>query len=134
MWKKDPGDGDKWYRDTLIMSFHDTTHKKAWAEIQNTVNGYVLPLSLNKTSHFLTGPCLLNSLHSLEDQMDQGKSDRNHAKIYVGAFKHAMFDDRYTGDDALTAQTMEFRSNDWYYLPLWNEDLSDGSKLPGELK
>ena len=45
-----------------------------------------------------------------------------------------MHTDKKTSLDTLGTPGMEFRSDDWYYLPLWPEDLIDGMTLDGELR
>lgn len=61
--------------------------------------------------------------------MDQDAKDRNHAKVYVGAFHHAMFTTRKTSNDnAGTLPGDEFRSNDWFLLP-WDTTVQDDSRI-----
>ena len=43
-----------------------------------------------------------------------------------------MFLDRYTGLATLGADELEFRSNDWFFLPMWDNELIDGLTLPGK--
>ena len=68
-----------------------------------------------------------------DDRFDQNGKDRDHAKVYVGSFRHAMFLDRYTGLATLGADELEFRSNDWFFLPMWDNELIDGLTLPGKI-
>ncbi|KAG7001952.1 hypothetical protein G7Y79_00030g064850 [Physcia stellaris] len=105
IWKKDNNDEDNWYRAAIKTSFHKTSKMSDWGKIQNTINGW-------------------------DDRFDQNAKDRDHAKVYVGSFHHAMFLDRYTTFGTLGADELEFRSDDWYYLPLWDNDLIDGLTLP----
>lgn len=77
----------------------------------------------------------LQNLHtnkrSWDDRFEDKGEDRDHAKVYVGSFKHAMFLTKYTGLGTLGADDLEFRSNDWYYLPNFDNELIDGLTLPG---
>lgn len=103
VWWQD-GDSDQWYRGTLLQSYHKGQKAERWADIQNTINGD-------------------------DDKMDQGAKERNHPKVYVGAFHHAMFTTRYTGNDNAGATPgEEFRSNDWFFLP-WDTTVQDDSRL-----
>ncbi|KAI9774236.1 MAG: hypothetical protein M1839_001738 [Geoglossum umbratile] len=88
------GDNNQWRRDRIMLGQHGRYSTKNWGDIQNTINGD-------------------------GDHNDQDQRDRNHAKIYVGAFYHAIFDTRYTGIDIPNpaVPTTEFRSNDWWLLP-----------------
>lgn len=65
-----------------------------------------------------------------DDRLDQNGKDRDHAKVYVGSFKHAMFLTRYTGSYGLDDK--EWRSNDWYFIPVRDNELIDGLTLPGK--
>lgn len=68
---------------------------------------------------------------SWDDRFEQKGEDRDHPKVYVGSFKHAMFLTKYTGLGTLGADDLEFRSNDWFYLPNFANELIDGLTLPG---
>ncbi|KAL8926571.1 MAG: hypothetical protein Q9208_002898 [Pyrenodesmia sp. 3 TL-2023] len=64
-----------------------------------------------------------------DDRFDQNGIDRDHAKVYVGSFKHAMFLTRYTF--ALGGQgDKEWRSNDWFFIPMRDNELIDGLTIP----
>ena len=43
-----------------------------------------------------------------------------------------MFLDKYTGLGTLGADELEFRSNDWFFLPNFDNELIDGLTLPGK--
>ncbi|CAF9928297.1 MAG: hypothetical protein HETSPECPRED_006797 [Heterodermia speciosa] len=105
VWKKDQDGEDNWYRSAIKTSFHKTSKMTDWGAIQNTINGW-------------------------DDRFDQNGKDRDHAKVYVGSFRHAMFLDRYTGLATLGADELEFRSNDWFFLPNFDNELIDGLTLP----
>lgn len=109
IWKREKNSDDQWYRSGALLSFHRDYHYYSWADLQTVSN-------TNKTS--------------LED--NHLNLNLNHPKIYVGAFKHAQFREKYTRFDTLaTAQWDEFRSNDWYYLPGSSHgDLVDGMTIP----
>ncbi|KAF2758676.1 hypothetical protein EJ05DRAFT_361192 [Pseudovirgaria hyperparasitica] len=117
-------DDGTWRRDRLLLGQHKGHQTVSWGDVQNTVNG-------------------------IDDQFDQGAKDRDHAKVYVGSFRHAIFHTRKTTFDTLAvADQDEFRSWDWYYLPLelakgdlidpsWSygdADTTPPSLRPGEAK
>lgn len=103
VWWQD-GNSDQWYRGYLLQSYHKGQKAERWQDIQNTING----------DH---------------DKFDQNAKDRNHPKVYVGAYHHAMFTTRYTGNDNAGATPgEEFRSNDWFFLP-WDTTVQDDSRL-----
>ncbi|KAI4170337.1 MAG: hypothetical protein LQ346_008874 [Caloplaca aetnensis] len=105
LWKQDQDGRDNWYRAALKTSFHKKPKMTTWGNIQNTINGW-------------------------DDRLDQNGKDRDHAKVYVGSFKHAMFLTRYTGSYGLDDK--EWRSNDWYFIPVRDNELIDGLTLPGK--
>ncbi|KAI9868481.1 MAG: hypothetical protein M1813_005925 [Trichoglossum hirsutum] len=124
-WK---GDGSgQWWRDRILLGQHGKYVSKVWGEIQNTINGYdeSLPVPAMET--------LMARAHRNDDLKDQAQKSRNHAKIYVGAFYHAIFDDRYTAIDTANPanKPAEFRSNDWYLLP-WDTLVQPGSMIKRE--
>ncbi|CCX07008.1 hypothetical protein FPQ18DRAFT_327623 [Pyronema domesticum] len=90
IWKR-CGGSDMWCRNRLVRSFHSTQKSNNWSGIQNTINGK-------------------NELRRLGDK------NKHHPLIYVGAFKHAMFDTRKTSMNVIGADELEFRSNDWWYF------------------
>ncbi|KAI9705030.1 MAG: hypothetical protein M1836_006812 [Candelina mexicana] len=103
VWWQD-GNTDQWYRGYLLQSYHSGSKAEKWQDIQNTING-----DWNK--------------------FDQNQKDRNHAKVYVGAYHHAMFTTRKTSNDnAGSTPGDEFRSNDWYFLP-WDSTVQDTSRI-----
>lgn len=67
-----------------------------------------------------------------DDRFDQNGIDRDHAKVYVGSFKHAMFLTRYTFGPAGGQGDQEWRSNDWFFIPARDNELIDGLTIPGE--
>lgn len=103
VWWQD-GNSDQWYRGALLQSYHKGQKAEGWGNIQNTISGDA-------------------------DKMDQGAKDRNHPKVYVGAYHHAMFTTRYTANDnAGSTPGEEFRSNDWFFLP-WDTTVQNDSRL-----
>ncbi|CCX06149.1 hypothetical protein FPQ18DRAFT_313583 [Pyronema domesticum] len=91
IWKKCDGSSDTWCRNRLVRSFHTTTQNNDWGAIQNTINDK-------------------GEIRNLGDK------NKRHPLIYVGAFKHAMFDTRKTTYNVIGLDEMEFRSNDWWYF------------------
>ncbi|KAI5804765.1 hypothetical protein DFH27DRAFT_590732 [Peziza echinospora] len=85
--------GGKWGRERVMLGQHGKWETLKWADIQNTVDGQ-------------------------SDINTQGARDRDHPKVYIGAFRHAIFHTRKTTFDTMaTADKDEFRSNDWMFLP-----------------
>lgn len=57
------------------------------------------------------------------------KLQRPQGLVYVGAYRHALFTTRYTGNAAAgSTPGQEFRSNDWYFLP-WESTVQDDSRI-----
>ncbi|KAL8895253.1 MAG: hypothetical protein Q9207_008244, partial [Kuettlingeria erythrocarpa] len=65
-----------------------------------------------------------------DDRFDPNGKDRDHSKMYVGSFKHAMFLTRFTRLYGL--DDLERRSNDWYFIPVRENEIIDGLTLRGE--
>ena len=70
--------------------------------------------------------------HSIDQVGDFNVRDRDHPKVFVGAFHHAMFLETYTALSTLGIDDDEFRSNDWYFMPVFPDALLDGLKLPSK--
>ncbi|KAL3695690.1 hypothetical protein R1sor_009766 [Riccia sorocarpa] len=102
IWKSCDEGNDLWCRVRLIRSFHRTPKSEDWGSIQNTIN------SKDEIRHL-------------------GDKNKHHPLIYVGAFKHAMFDTRKTTVNIIGADDDEFRSNDWWYFA--GDFLVDGSVI-----
>ncbi|KAF1999782.1 hypothetical protein P154DRAFT_554604 [Amniculicola lignicola CBS 123094] len=103
-WSKPDESVNNWTRVEALLGFHGKWKSYGWNDIQNTVDGWA-------------------------DLMTQDKKGANHPKVYVGAWGHAVFHDRYTPLSTWNALAprKEFRSNDWYWFP------DDGSVQPGTL-
>jgi hypothetical protein len=56
---------------------------------------------------------------------------RKHPKVYVGLFKHPMFAQRRTWLRTATATADEYRSNDWWRMPV-RDDMRRGDDIAGE--
>jgi hypothetical protein len=54
------------------------------------------------------------------NNLDDNKKNEDHPKVFVGAFKHAMFTTKKTSVNILGAPGEEFRSDDWRLFP-WND-------------
>ncbi|KAF8539942.1 hypothetical protein BDD12DRAFT_735900 [Trichophaea hybrida] len=102
IWKKCDGSSDQWCRNRLVRSFHKSDKNNDWSGIQNTINGK-------------------------DEIRNLGDKNKHHPLIYVGAFKHAMFDTRKTSTNVLGADELEFRSNDWWYFS--QDNLIDGNMV-----
>ncbi|KAF2835784.1 hypothetical protein M501DRAFT_997443 [Patellaria atrata CBS 101060] len=108
VWAKTDAARDLWTRRALIRSFHKGSRHENWGDIQNTVDNW-------------------------EDHLTQGKRNADHPKVYVGAFRHAMFTTRRTVIDTLaSSEDDEFRSNDWVYLPGPSSDFIWGGNIKKE--
>lgn len=85
--------GGQWTRRELLKSFHSGYMHDNWKDVQNTFND--------------------------DNWNEQDGKDKDHAKIYVGWGKHAMFSTRNTGWNDAVSQGCgrEFRSRDWWYSP-----------------
>lgn len=92
-----------WVRESIRLGQHSDFQYIPWGEIQSTVDGE-------------------------SDKYEQDKKDRDHAKVYVGAFYHATFHTRKTSLDTCSNRGEEFRSNDWQILP-WSDLVKDGSVI-----
>ncbi|RPA72335.1 hypothetical protein BJ508DRAFT_419523 [Ascobolus immersus RN42] len=92
IWKKNMFSGN-WTRASLLKSYHSGYMEDSWARIQNTFND--------------------------DNEGEQNGKNKDHAKIYIGWGKHAMFSDRNTGFNDKISQgcQREFRSRDWWYNP-----------------
>ncbi|KAK4446676.1 hypothetical protein QBC34DRAFT_356328 [Podospora aff. communis PSN243] len=99
------GDGKGgWIRESIFLGQHSYWEKMGWGSIQNTVDGEW-------------------------DKYDQDAKNRDHPKVYVGAFKHATFHTRRTVIDSCAfADKDEFRSNDWQLLP-WSDLVKNGDVI-----
>ncbi|CAI6339787.1 unnamed protein product [Periconia digitata] len=100
-WNGDGAGG--WKREGLFLGYHGKWEYLSWRDVQNTVNGE-------------------------SDKFDQDAKDRDHPKVYAGAFYHAMFHTRKTSIDSCINSRDEFRSNDWYLLP-GNDLVQDGNLI-----
>ncbi|KAF8466311.1 hypothetical protein BDZ91DRAFT_657955 [Kalaharituber pfeilii] len=106
VWQGD--ENNQWYRARLLIGQHGRWVSLNWGDIQGTVNGW-------------------------EDLMDQDAKYRNHPKVYVGVFSHAVFHTRKTNFDLWNPadQDGEFRSNDWYLFP-WDDLVQRGDMIKRE--
>ncbi|KAI2465951.1 hypothetical protein F4781DRAFT_371514 [Annulohypoxylon bovei var. microspora] len=103
VWK---GDGNNnWERTHLMFGQHGGYDVKKWSDIQNTFNGK-------------------------SDQSSNGAQRKDFAKVYVGAFYHAIFNTRKTSIDTADPgdKQAEFRSNDWFVWP-WDSLVQPGSLI-----
>jgi hypothetical protein len=94
IWKTCPDaerqEKDLWCKSRLVRSINNKAEIQDWSSVHDTVNG----------------------ADEIRNQGDRGK---NHPLIYVGAFKHAMFDTRNTLLNVIARDEDEFRNNDWFY-------------------
>lgn len=105
VWAKDAG-SETWFRWTLLQSYHKGEKAESWNDIESTI-------------------------HDESDIYTFGEKGRNHPKVYVGAFKHAMFTTKKTTiDTAATTPGDEFRSDDWYWYAA--SKLDKGEHIPRE--
>ncbi|KAI1086272.1 hypothetical protein F5B19DRAFT_501758 [Rostrohypoxylon terebratum] len=103
VWKGDSN--NNWERTHLMFGQHGGYDVKEWKDIQNTFNGK-------------------------SDQSSNGAQNRDYAKVFVGAFYHAIFNTRKTSIDTADPadKQAEFRSNDWFIWP-WDSLVQPGSLI-----
>ncbi|CAF1428881.1 unnamed protein product [Didymodactylos carnosus] len=104
VWWQDSGT-DNWYRGYLLQSYHKGQKAERWGDIQNTFAG--------------------------RNNLDDNNKNEDHPKVFVGAFKHAMFTTKKTSVNVLGAPADEFRSDDWRLFP-WDDVMQDGLDIPGK--
>lgn len=121
VWKGDSN--NNWERTHLMFGQHGGYDVKEWKDIQNTFNGYVARTPSTSIS-------LSNSIPSKSDQSSNGAQNRDYAKVFVGAFYHAIFNTRKTSIDTADPadKQAEFRSNDWFIWP-WDSLVQPGSLI-----
>ncbi|KAI6226691.1 hypothetical protein M3Y95_00647400 [Aphelenchoides besseyi] len=98
------GQSNNFVRKSIFLSQHSSNQRIDWNKIQNTADD-------------------INDWESL------GQKDKNHAKVYVGAFYHAIWQDRKTSFDSVINTNSEFRSRDYYFTPEYN-DLRPANVVP----
>ncbi|KAF3063759.1 hypothetical protein GL218_02486 [Daldinia childiae] len=103
VWQGDSN--NMWTRSQLMLGQHGGYVTRNWGDIQNTFN-------------------------DSGDKSTNGAKNRDHAKVYVGAFYHAIFDTRKTSIDTADPadKQAEFRSNDWFIWP-WDSLVQSGSLI-----
>jgi hypothetical protein len=74
---------------------------------------------------------MIYDLSYRRNNIDDNKKDEDHPKVFVGAFKHAMFTTKKTTMNVLGADDNEFRSDDWRLCP-WDDVMQDGHDIPGK--
>ncbi|KAI1407146.1 hypothetical protein F5Y13DRAFT_183622 [Hypoxylon sp. FL1857] len=106
VWQGD--NNNNWTRRQLWVGQHGGWDKINWGDVQNTFN--------DKT-----------------DQSTDAGKDKDHAKVFVGAFYHAIFHTRKTSIDTADPidKQAEFRSNDWFIWP-WDSLVQPGSLIKYE--
>ncbi|EFX03921.1 hypothetical protein CMQ_849 [Grosmannia clavigera kw1407] len=104
-----------WTPSHIMLSQHSGYQTLAWAKIQNTFN--TADVSLSRAG-------------------SNGRTNLDHAKVYVAWSKHAHYNTRNTGyNDALSQLTDNaFRSQDWWYFPTSSDYiLADNSTSAGKI-